>query len=552
MARAYLGRYDNQPDKIQEAFRALWTEPPPFVALDAETVSLKNRRVLGVGIASPVGDAFYFDWDEPEFPYHLLMPSPIKKIWHNATFDLSWEVLGRWGADIDNIEDTAIITRLMNIPTRLEEAAFYTQHNTQSAPSLLAKYKVKNMDELPWEALANKCLQDVQVTLDLYTKYRSQVSDEYYEVERKICSMLLHMSHRGIKLDKELVNLIDHELENNTRFYVSTCKDLGFNPHAPAEVGYVLGAQGVVLPFNRKRTQPIVDKNVLEQVDHPWAALTLLARKYNSLYKRVHKWKGKDRAYGHFHMEAATPRITSEKENLHNLPTGQRPGDIVPSAGPVRRVFLPDADKFTVYDLSQIELRVLQYLSGDKYMGRILSLPKNQGGDIHIATQIELGLPSKVMAKNFNFGSIYGGGVEEVSKFTGIRDYDFLRTKQEQMRHLWPEAFRWIDRQRMQGLMDMEVETLYGRKLTLYTEGGRGASDRHIMNCAVNYPIQGSAAEIFKRGLIEVNKEVPIEDFILNVHDEQLLNGAYTIPKELEWLAGFWTPFEVKYVERWQ
>ena len=91
---------------------------------------------------------------------------------------------------------------------------------------------------------------------------------------------------------------------------------------------------------------------------------------------------------------------------------------------------------------------------------------------------------------------------------------------------------------------------MYGRKISLIDPVLKSA--KHAMNCAVNYPIQGAAAEIFKRILLEAARFVPIESFILQVHDEQLFDGVQTLPQGLDRIAGFWTPLETSVIERWQ
>lgn len=564
MSRAYWGRYNAQTHsrEIKEAYNRLFSEPPSIIALDTETVSLKNKTVLGVGFGTPAGDNFYFDITDPTLPWHLLANNPTRKIWHNATFDLSWEVMGKFGIDIDNIEDTAILTRLQNIETELKYAAFWSGGETWSVKELLDDYKAKTMADLPWEVVAEKCCRDVDVTMRLYLKYRNQVNQEYYEVQREMVSLLLHMSHRGILLDKPLVSAIDKELEAKSDLFTNTCKSLGFNPHAPEQVAYTMTDLGYYLPFPKGAKQPTVDKDVLSEIDHPWATLTLLARKYSRLYGVIHPWVGLDRVHSHFHLTASTGRITSEDEQLHNIPTGERPGDIVPDVGPIRRTLLPDADEFTRFDLSQIELRALQWFTGDPRMADAFEHEavidgKIQRG-IHIYTMQRLRLPTKVMAKNFNFGSLYGGDVAVLSKFTGIKDLNYLSREQQNLRKLFPITWDWIDKQREQGLRDLEVETLYGRKLSLLPrsigEVDKGGMEKHIMNCAVNYKIQGTAYEIFARTLISLKQNgIPVKDFILQVHDEQLLDGRHDIPKGLEDITGrFKTPLDVSYIRRWQ
>ena len=77
--------------------------------------------------------------------------------------------------------------------------------------------------------------------------------------------------------------------------------------------------------------------------------------------------------------------------------------------------------------------------------------------------------------------------------------------------------------------------------------------ERHAGNCAINYPIQGSAAEIFKRILIALSETIPISDFVLQVHDEELIEGRHILPEqELSHITDFWTPLETSVIKRWQ
>jgi len=428
--RCYFGRYEAIDTKsILAAYENLYRNPPDIVALDTETISLKDTTILGIGFGTIEYDNFYFTVDDPSLPWHLLQPGLTRKIWHNAPFDLSWHTLGQFGADVDNIEDTAILMRLLNLPVVLSDAAAYVRPDTWTVKELLMKYKAKDMTGLPPTIIAEKCCRDVAVTMALYNKFRNRVDGEYYEVERRITSLLLHNSHRGIKLDTNLVNALDLELESKASHHKRTCEILGFNPLSPIKVAKYLTDKGMFLPFNRQMTQPITDKEALTELDHPIADEVLLARKYNTLHNRVKNLVGCDRAYSFFGLDSSTGRIVSRKEDrkgyiqMHNMPTGYREGDIIPDAGPIRRILIPDSDVFTRFDMSQVELRILAYMSQDPVMLKELNTPS---GDIHNRTLIELEIFSRVMAKNFNFGTLYGGDPGTIAHFTGIRDYQLI------------------------------------------------------------------------------------------------------------------------------
>ena len=560
----YLGRKlykGNLTDvgEIRRLLDSLTSEPPSLVALDTETVSLKDTTPLGIGIALPSGDSFYFDFTDYELPWHLVMPSSVRKIWHNAPFDLSRDVIGKFNADIDNIDDTAIITRLLNIDTELSLACDLVDTKTESAKSLMSRHNARTMLEIPRIEVAEKCCNDAQVTMQLFQKYYPQVDAGYYEIERRITSLLLHMSHRGIKVDQPLAQIIYRELDDDATLYESLCRAQGFNPNSPQEVAYMLTAKGVFLPWRRGAKQPTVDQDTLENIPieskgRPIATLTLLAKRYGKLRSVVENMVGHQRVYSHFRLDSRTRRITSSDIQLHNLPTGVRPGDITPKAGPVRRILDADSGTLTVFDLTQIELRLLAHLSGDREMQRTLSLPKDAGGDIHADFQEVTGIPTRVMTKNFIFGGcLYGGSPAQIAKFIGIKDLALIEQYQRRFNEKYRQAAAWIQYQRVEGLRNMRVKTLYGQELRLYSEhDDTQVPEKHIMNCAVNYPIQCGAAEIFKRILVKLTESVPIEDFILQVHDEQLLDGIYKIPDELQHIAPFWTPFETRYPTKWQ
>lgn len=522
-----------------------------MIAVDTETVSLANRALLGIAIATPEWDVWWFDIEETELPWHLLLSDLITKVYHNATFDLSWNVLGQYKVDVDNIHDTAIMLRLLNMDVTLSKAAQYTKAQTWSAEELFEKHgltRSPSMDKLPRMEVAKKCIADAWVTMQLYLQY-SPYNTDYYQVERKIARLLLKMNHRGVGIDQELLMKIRQELEHDATLYREICESYGFNPLSPQQVAMVLSHQGVFLPWRRGKKQPSTDEDALEGVDNVLAQLTLLARKHRKLLGVVDSLNT-SRARSSFHLTAVTGRITSENPQLHNLPTGGRPGEVVPEAGPIRRVLLPDSGVFTNFDLKQIELRVLAYMSKDVHMMEVLDSPER---DIHTETQKALGLYSRLLAKNFNFGTVYGGDVDTLSQFTKIRDLDLLRSYQDKFAKAYPQMWRWVQEQRATGLRELKVHTLYGRELRLDHERIVSRGAKHVMNCAVNYPIQGSAAELFKRAMLAAEDTIPEDTMVLQVHDELLADGKWPIDIEaLEHIGPFWTPLDIKYKERWQ
>ena len=544
--------------------------------MDTETISLKDRSVLGIGFATPTGHAFYMDLYEQDIPWHLFTLGRNRKIWHNASFDLAWEVLGELGADIVNIDDTSILTRMLHKETALEFACFGRKHETWSMSTVLARAGVKTVPELPWEVLADKCMRDCLVTMDIWLEDYPQVDKQVYEYERAFMSYLLHQSHRGIKLDKPRLEAIDKELENDIDLYFGQARAIGFNPNSADQVAYMLATQGIMIPVKRGAKRVSVDGDFLSRQNHPWAALTIQARKVGKMHSRTHKWLDLERVRSHFRTDAATRRVRSADDNLQNLDTGRNPGDLIPRAGQIRSVLLPDEDDtnwtmpitghklgipvFTKWDLSQIELRCFAYFADDTEMQFLLNYKRDHPDDVdfadfHTETMQALGLPNRLLTKRMVFGGmLYGGKAPVISKATGIRDLAFIERKQLEFDHRWPKSAEYKLRQGELGLHNLEIETMYGQMLSLINPNSqKDMTEAHIRNMAVAYPSQGSAIEIFKRQmyfLIE-GKHIPVKKLALMVHDEQWVNGRYKLPeKELANISPIWTPIEVEYMER--
>jgi DNA polymerase-1 len=211
-------------------------------------------------------------------------------------------------------------------------------------------------------------------------------------------------------------------------------------------------------------------------------------------------------------------------------------------------MFLPDNPPFTDVDYSQVELRILANISEDYVMMEIFNQPtylpdgkKNPLADIHGQTAEFMGIDRKI-AKNVNFSVVYGASDKTVMETAEISN---LRKAQEIMQ-MWAtkfyKAYSWIQDTKRFGQEHGYVETIFGRKLYLPID----EDEEQIGRKAVNYPIQGSSAEITKRALIKL-EQLPM---VLTVHDEILVDGKFDIP-DIEHIAKFHTPIGIKYVERW-
>lgn len=547
MARAYYGKLLQGNPEITRVFDSLESDPPKLIACDVETRSLTDQTVLGLAIATPEGHAFYFDIYEPTLPWPLFFRPDITKLWHNAPFDLAKEALGRFRVNTENMGDTVVVMRLLpDIGNTLEEASQYVNTQARNMGDILSEHKVKTCDLLPWFVLAEKCATDALATMEIWQKFRPLVDNEYYEVQNKFQKRLIQMSYRGIKLDKERVRNIDRELEANLLLYNNLARRQGFNPHSPRQVAAILNSRGYFLPTTRSGA-PSTSEETLRYIPDALAQLTIICRKYNKLHGTyIHKWKGFDRAYTHYRMDAATGRTSSYRDNLHNTPTGQRGGDIVPKAGSIRSVFIPDTEFGTHWDLKQIELRVLAYLSGDTELQAVLN---DSTRDFHAETMKLYNIFSRVQTKNINYGITYNGSDQEIAIGAGISDLNIVRRARYIFSHTYPVCWAYMQDQQAIALDTMQVTTMFGRVLRI-DQGNKGLSDKHVRNCGINWPIQGTAAEVFQRIALAVESYISSENWLAQTHDDFWNNGVWKLSKDLEHIVPFWTPIELKHVTR--
>lgn len=534
--------------KQEELYRRLFSDPPREVALDIETISLSIDTILGIGIATPENHAWYFDiWEMSLIPWHLIHPSSTRKIWYNAPFDLKRELLGKFHADIENIDDAIIVMRMLpGIGNSLKDASQYVQTQAQNMGDVLKEYEVQTVDKLPFEVVAEKCMQDALATMQVWKRFRPAISDEYYNVEREFLVKLMKMSYAGIKIDADRAVAIDVELEARLAKAIKITDAAGFNPNSPKQVAKYLHDQGLYLPFKYKKgvaTNLSTDEDALETISDPIAATILEARRVGKAHTRMHKWARKPRVYTHLYMDGATGRTMSRDENLQNIDSGHdEERSIRPEAGSMRSPLIPDQEFGTLWDLEQIELRAFAYITGDKNFQNIMNDPTR---DIHNETMKATGLKSRVYAKGLNFGRIlFNGSDAEVARQIHVQPSDVAAMWQRWSAE-FSDAANWLAE--ANASTSMTVQTLYGRTLDIGSNAPY-LSKKQLANRRCNYPVQGTAAEVFKR--IMISTGIPDEDIRMQIHDEEWADGIHELSSDLAHIAPFWTPLKVEYVRR--
>ena len=525
---------ETKEDKLQ---KSLYVNTPKLIAVDTETISLADRTPLGVGIGISPTEAFYFPTYPditPKLPVHLLTDPTVTKVFHNAPFDM--EVLDLASIDVGvqfdvyNVRDTKVMAHLlMREDAQLKWLMWEVNKDAHdTAEEMMTKHKAKTMLDIPEEEVALHCCKDVQGTIALYQKWVTEVDMPYFLIEMALIPILLKMSKRGIAIDHEARDALEIRLTKEVEFLRGIAEQEGFNPGSAQQVGYILAKRGNFLPFTRSKKALATGKEVLEFVDDPIAALVINYRSTaNHLRTYILPLKDEPRCYTHFHLDAVTGRITSTKRNLQNVPSE------------LRSMFIPDSDCFDSFDYSQIELITLTDRSQDLDMLKIYS----EGGDIHQETADFMEIHRRI-AKNVNFAMIYGATAHTIRETAHIKDI----RRCEQLLSDWfmkyKRAGEWIRETQAWGLEHGYITTLYGRNIKL----PMGEGDEQVKRKAVNYIVQGSAAEIVKRAMIKC-AHLPM---VLQIHDELLFDGRVELPDGLDNIAPFRTPISRKELIRWE
>lgn len=537
------------------------------IGVDTETYSVSDITLLGIGIAATKNNGFYITPDDPAFERVIawLQDPNVSKIYHNAPFDL--RVLRDYDIDVDNVDDTALMARLYPEPSAtLEDCSFWVSAKAQSMKHVFEEHGVTRVVDLPLEVIGQKCCQDAMATRALYDYYANLIDMDYYRWIRPMFGILTRISRQGIKLDQARLEELHTHYTRRIMQYRQICQAQGFNPASPNQVGYFLASRGNFLPLSKKGSQLVTDEEHLAKLSDPMAHVILEYRhasKMESTY--IRPFMGQDRAYTTLRMEATTGRVNSTNagkdqpdRNLQNIPKQAEKGDTLS----VRGAFIPDNVVFTKLDMSQAELRILAWLSQDTAMMALFANDEDMHQWVVDRTNL-----TRTLAKNLNYGIMYGGDVQTIANFLHMKDLTQVQGLMDMYREMFPQAWEWFEEQEELGMTQGYVPTLKGRPLRVPADSG----EKHLRNCSRNYPIQGTAAEAMFEIMMDPSILQHLDITRLQVHDELILDGfieiegmvynpaksekegcpTYTVKGRLAQLSGFYAPLEVQIVERW-
>ncbi len=529
-------------------------------AFDTETTGLDPLRVdlVGLSFAVTPGEAWYVPVSHrylgvPEqLPLDkvlaaispLLSSADHLKIGQNLKYDIL--VLGRVGVEVtEPLFDTMLASYLANSAAKSHGmdglAADLLDYRTISYSEVAGSGKKKIcFDEVEVEKATVYAAEDADITLRLYEKLLPMVAEQeqeslFNDVEMALLPILIGMEQVGIRIDPELLGGLSSDMEKKLVVLEGQIHELAggsFNIGSPKQLGEIL-FERLGLPKGKKtKTGWSTDVEVLNKLaeEHEIAtkildyrSLSKLKGTYtDALPKLIHPETG--RIHSSFNQAiTATGRLSSSDPNLQNIPIRTEEGRRI------REGFIPsDGCLLLSADYSQVELRVLAHMADEPALKEAFA----RGEDIHRRTASEvLGLfPEMVtdeqrrQAKAINFGVIYGMSAFGLAKQLGIsrrEAQEFIDTYFER----YPGIRTFMDACIAEAREKMYVTTLLGRRCAIPEINSKnGAVRGYAERNAINYPVQGSAADIIKVAMVKIAHRLVAERLqtrmLLQVHDE--------------------------------
>lgn len=528
------------------------------VSFDTETTGVNPlvAELVGLSFSWEKGKGFYVpvpaNREEAQQIVNLFLPffedENIEKIGQNLKYDL--EVLAQYGVSIKGkIFDTMIAHYLINPDMRHGMdilAETYLKYSPVPIESLIGKKGKgqKTMRDVELELIKEYAVEDADITLQLKEIFAPMLESTdtrklFDEIEIPLMPVLAAMEQEGINLDTPYLKELSAELSGDIKRLEQQIYETAgesFNLASPKQLGDILFDKLKIGGAKQKKTktgQYATGEEVLSYlaIDNPivadileWRQLVKLQNTYvEALPLQVEAKTGRVHT-DYMQTVAATGRLSSNNPNLQNIPIRTERGR------QIRKAFIARNEDYTILsaDYSQIELRIIAALSGDPEMVNAFQ----KGEDIHASTAAkvfnvaleEVTREQRSHAKTVNFGIVYG-----VSAFGLSNQTSLSRSESKDLidayYKTYPRLKQYINEQVEVAREQGYVQTILGRRRYLKDINSqnmvvRGGAERN----AVNAPIQGSAADIIKIAMINIQEKLINENWkskmLLQVHDE--------------------------------
>lgn len=478
----------------------------------------------------------------------LFEDAGIGKTGHNIKYDLV--VLRRAGVELAGIVSDTMVASYLTDPSRLrhnlEEVSLqYLRRKMIPLSNLIGSgSKAITFDHVPVDRASFYACEDADITWRLHQTFAPLLKERklealFNEIEVPLIYVLARMEEAGIAIDLQLFQSLQQEIEQRLGLLEKEIHDLAGEPfkiNSPKQLQEILFNKIGLKPIRKTKTGYSTDVDVLEQLapEHPlpkkileFRMLEKLRGTYvEALPKLVHSETG--RIHSSFNQAvAATGRLSSSDPNLQNIPVRTELGRRI------REGFVPGGPdrKLISADYSQIELRILAHLSGDAAMAKAFE----NDVDIHRDTAARVfGVEGDAVtpemrrqAKAVNFGVVYG-----ISAFGLARNLGIGQKEAQQFIDAYfaqyPGVRKWLDETLERAKREEYVTTLLQRRRYLPELRSSDVNVRRAAErAAINTPVQGSAADIIKQAMLEVDKALTGQDaqMLLQVHDELVVEA---------------------------
>ena len=535
-----------------------------ILAIDTETTSLNvmKAELVGVCLAIQPGEGAYVPIGHKDDFGQLvagqldrdavierlrpcLIDPSILKVGHHLKYDLG--ILARAGLELTPYDDTLMLSYVVDGTQHghgMDELAdLHLGHQTIHFEDLCGKGKNQiTFDRVPIDKASDYAAEDADVTLRLHKLLKQSLIEArrttvYETLERPLVAVLDKMERRGIKVDRTVLQRLSSDFTKRMKELEATAYEQAgheFNLGSPKQLGEVLfeelGIQGAkkTKSGGHQTGAEVLEALAAQGHELPatvlqWRQLQKLTGTYtDALAQQINEEDG--RIHTSYAMSVtSTGRLSSNDPNLQNIPIRTEEGR------KIRKAFIAEPGHILMSaDYSQIELRVLADIADIKTLKDAFA----SGADIHATTASQMfDVPIDKMdgelrrrAKTINFGIIYGIGAYGLSQRLGIPYEDaknYISTYFEQ----YPGIKDYMDQAKAEAKTNGFVKTLFGRvcytpEIKSSNPGRRSYAER----AAINAPIQGTAADIMKRAMIQVDRALDGSNLgarmLLQVHDE--------------------------------